>query len=81
MGPLCNDFRRFPAPPFLAIVLGMADITIRLEKKQAERILKALGGLRFDEPTAEGDAVQDFLQTLSAKLFAADPRSERKAKG
>jgi len=58
----------------------MSDITIRFDKKQAERILKALCGLRFDEPTVEGDAVQEFLQTLSAKLFAADARSERKAK-
>ena len=58
----------------------MADITIRLEKKQAELILKVWGGLRFDELTAEGGAIQDFLQTLSAKLFAADARSERKAK-
>jgi hypothetical protein len=61
-------------------VLLIADITIRFDKKEAELILRVWGGLRFDEPTAEGDAIQDFLQTLSAKLFAADARSERKVK-
>jgi hypothetical protein len=59
---LKGSFVPFHAPPLLAIVLVMADITIRRKKQRAERILKALGGLRFDEPTAEGDAVQEFCK-------------------
>jgi hypothetical protein len=55
----------------------MSNITIRLESTQAEIILKQVGRV---EALRHSDAVQDFLQTLSTKLFDAAERADRKAK-
>jgi hypothetical protein len=58
----------------------MSDITIHLNKKQAEGILKVLGGRRWYRRDADEDALQEFLQTLSDKLYALDARAQKKNK-